>query len=535
MLTQDLKQALRFYFITDDAAPEYSPVEQVKIAVTAGATMVQYRNKTFSPQSYEEVVAIRDICKSNRVPFVINDDILLAKAVTADGVHVGQDDENPAVARNILGYDAIVGTSVSTMEELDKTDLHPCDYIGTGPVYKTGTKADASPVIGLNGLNMVVKASPVPVVAIGGINESNAAACFEHGAAGVSLISAISRSKDPIKSARQLALICGCAARSDLSLPWQDEFMLISKLIKDSLTTPSASPWVIVPPGDDTSLLNTLTRPVITTDAQREGVHFSFSWQTPAEIGQKAVEITLSDLAASFAAPVCFFINLGLPSYISDKTVEALYAGITPALTKHNCALGGGNISGADQLSLDLFAIGQGRDDIFPARSAARIGDGLYCTGPLGMARAGLDSLVRKDTSFTKLVEKFKFPKARFDAANVLAENRVACVMDISDGLAGDAMHLAKASKISIQLELDPNRLEPDLVAYCHRYNLSAEEMAIAGGEDYELLFACRSEVFEKIIKLLPEAYAVGKCLPFQESYIINPPKGVSSFQHGLK
>ena len=87
--------------------------------------------------------------------------------------------------------------------------------------------------------------------------------------------------------------------------------------------------------------------------------------------------------------------------------------------------MGGGNISLGLEVTLDLFAVGLGRDDIFPKRSAALPGHGLYCTGPLGLARAGLFSLGRKDNTFKELIEKFKSPSARFDAAHVLAENQI--------------------------------------------------------------------------------------------------------------
>ena len=92
MLKQDLKKALRFYFITDDKAPAIEPLAQAKIAIKAGATIIQYRNKSFSSGYYREAEEIRDLCKCNGVPFIVNDNILLAKALSADGVHLGQDD-----------------------------------------------------------------------------------------------------------------------------------------------------------------------------------------------------------------------------------------------------------------------------------------------------------------------------------------------------------------------------------------------------------------------------------------------------------
>jgi thiamine-phosphate diphosphorylase len=113
-----IKKALQFYYITDEDAPGLPPLAQVEIVVRAGATMVQFRHKAFSPKLFDEVAAIRDLANSNSVPFLVNDDIVLAKAVSADGVHLGQTDESPALARRILGPDAIVGISVSTLEKI---------------------------------------------------------------------------------------------------------------------------------------------------------------------------------------------------------------------------------------------------------------------------------------------------------------------------------------------------------------------------------------------------------------------------------
>jgi len=532
----DLKRSLRFYFITDDSAPELSPLKQVEIAIQAGATFVQYRHKSFSTEFIEETRAIRTLCRCNGVPFVVNDNILLAKAVDADGVHLGQEDENPSLARRILGENAIVGVSVSSLKELAETDLSDCDYIGTGPVFPTCTKPDAKEAIGVEGLRAVVEKVTLPVVAIGAINSANAASCFDNGASGISVISHISRALDPFQNALELGAVCGCPQRSAIETPWSNEFGLIDKLLRFTPGGDTTGPTPIkVAPGDDACLLSPVTNPVITTDTQKEGVHFVLNWQEPEQVGYKAVVITLSDLAASYAAPVSLFINLGLPDYVSDRTVERLYKGVQDALETYRCALGGGNISSARQLSMDLFAIGQGKDDFFPTRDTARPGDGLYCTGPLGLACAGLQCLMKKDFAFETLIERFRTPVARFDAAEVLADNRVSCVMDISDGLYGDAGHIAKASRLSVAFELQPDDFDPALIAYCNRYNRSPAEMVLKGGEDYELLFACPPEIFETIKEGLPEAFQVGRLLPYEGEYLTNVPPGISSFQHGKK
>ncbi|HSO20743.1 MAG TPA: thiamine phosphate synthase [Desulfosarcina sp.] len=209
----EARRDLRFYFITDDAVAGFPPIQQVRVAIDAGATLIQYRNKAFTLEDFHEVAAICRLCRECGVPFVVNDNVLLAKAAGADGVHVGQDDAPPRLARRIMGKQAIVGVSVSDLAELARTDLAFCDYIGIGPTFPTGTKPDAKAAHGLEGLREIVNLSPVPAVAIGGIDAGNALDCFAHGAAGVAVISCITRAPDPVQAAAAMASACGVAAR----------------------------------------------------------------------------------------------------------------------------------------------------------------------------------------------------------------------------------------------------------------------------------------------------------------------------------
>jgi len=362
-----------------------------------------------------------------------------------------------------------------------------------------------------------------------GVNEGDAILMAPY----IAARSCISVTGDPPAMEEKIVSACGRSPGNTFEAPWNDEFGLIEKLLQHMPGIPGAGSIIKVPAGDDAALLSQINRPVITTDTQKEGVHFRLSWQTPAEIGSKAVEITLSDLAASYATPVAVFINLALPGYISENMVEEVYKGVKKALEKHNCILGGGNISAADVFSLDLFAIGEAHDEIFPVRSGAKPGQGLFATGMLGLARAGLESLIKKDSGFEPLVDKFKSPVARFDAAHILAKNGVKAVIDISDGLAGDALHIAKASNIYIELDLSAVEFDDLLLSFCKKYNLDPKEIFISGGEDYELLFTCTDETFAKIKKVLPSALMVGRCFPFAGMHLGNLPPGVSSFQHG--
>ena len=115
MNPDDIREALRFYFITDDGVDGFAALDQVRVAIEAGATMIQYRNKSFSLDAFEEVEAIGQLCRDKQLPFVVNDNVLLARAVEADGIHVGQKDALPRLARRVMGPRAIVGVSISTM------------------------------------------------------------------------------------------------------------------------------------------------------------------------------------------------------------------------------------------------------------------------------------------------------------------------------------------------------------------------------------------------------------------------------------
>ncbi|MEW6079260.1 MAG: thiamine-phosphate kinase [Thermodesulfobacteriota bacterium] len=535
MLPHNLNNCLKFYFITDDGA-DLPVIDQVKAAILGGATIVQYRHKSFTTALFDEAAAVRSMCRANRIPFIINDNILLAKALEADGVHVGQDDESPADARRIMGPNAIIGVSVSTLAELEKTDTGPCDYIGAGPVFATSTKKDVKPTIGPDGLARVVKAADIPVVAIGGIDAANAGSCFEAGAVGVAVISCVTRSAQPVESARQLAVACGIFAFPDTLLtPWNDEFGLIRAITTDAPLTRGGQPVFDVSPGDDAAVLKDIRRPVISTDAHVQGVHFDLAWQTPEEVGYKAVVVTLSDLAASYARPVAMFVNLTLPPDVSESLAIEICAGLKKALREYDCTLGGGNVTSGRDIYLNLFVIGELLTSRYPSRSNAKINDGLYCTGPLGLARAGLMMLQKKDDALPGLIERFKFPRARFDAAAILAAHDVACVIDVSDGLAGDAAHLAEASRVTLTFDFDDAVYSPDLLTFCKRFGQSPEEMVLRGGEDYELLFTCDPAKFDAIHKQLPEACRVGWCREFDGQYLKGLPHGLRSFQHGEK
>jgi thiamine-monophosphate kinase len=509
MRSDYLKNALRFCCVIDDTAADPSLTEQVETALKAGATLIRYHGAGFSSDGWNELQTLCRRCQSNGVPFLIRDNLLLAKAIGADGIHLEDSDDRMATLRDVLGPEAIIGTTdpkqAASKEAFDYLEVTPFDS------------------------NVAREAAPLFITAGNLLEPTVARQALDLGADGITVDRSVFQTENPVRLLAAISEAVGIDARPDLKMPWRDEFGLIEKILKQ---VPDPGDGIIVPPGDDACLLSGLSHPVISTDTQREGVHFRLDWQSPEEIGEKAVSITLSDLAASYARPVSLFVNLSVPPRASEVFMEALYRGIHISLERYGCSMGGGNISGGKELSLDLFAIGQGKEE-FPKRSNARAGFDLYVTGPLGMARAGLDALRKNDGDFPELVKRFKHPRARFDAAEVLSAHGVSCVMDISDGLSGDAAHIAEASHLTIELNATDLYYPESLISFCRKYNQRPDAFALSGGEDYELLFACPPEVFTGIKAELPDAVRVGRCLPFQGCRIIAPETKLASYRHG--
>ena len=168
-------------------------LEVVRQLLEAGIKIIQYREKDFSMrQKYRECLAIRDLTARYNACFIVNDDIHLALAVAADGVHVGQDDLPVAKVRELIGDKLLLGLSTHSPEQADEAvKSGMVDYIGVGPLYQTFTKKDAPPPVGIGYLDYVTSHHRIPFVAIGGIKEHNVAEVVKHGATCICLVTEI--------------------------------------------------------------------------------------------------------------------------------------------------------------------------------------------------------------------------------------------------------------------------------------------------------------------------------------------------------
>lgn len=198
---------LHLYLVTDEAAKcRHSLLETVQKAVDGGVTIVQYRSTNPDAGTcYREALPIREFLASRGVPFIVNNRIDLALALDADGVHIGQRDLPVPAVRAMIGPDRILGLSVSNPDQLRAVDATLVDYLGMGPVFPTISKLNAPPVLGVEGFASLASRSPLPVVAIGGLNAERARRVRATGAAsGVAVVSAICGAVDPEASAREL-------------------------------------------------------------------------------------------------------------------------------------------------------------------------------------------------------------------------------------------------------------------------------------------------------------------------------------------
>ena len=198
---------LHLYLVLDAALCGARLLATAEEALASGITVLQLRgHKTAWGKRdwYEAALALKPLCAAAGVPFIINDQVDIALAVDADGVHVGQGDLPVSVVRRLLGADKIIGLSTHNVAQVQAVDSGIVDYIGMGPVFATQSKKDADPVIGLDGLRAMVAAKNLPGVAIGGIKSEHAADIRAINPDGIAVISAICGQQDINAAVRAL-------------------------------------------------------------------------------------------------------------------------------------------------------------------------------------------------------------------------------------------------------------------------------------------------------------------------------------------
>lgn len=268
--------------------------------------------------------------------------------------------------------------------------------------------------------------------------------------------------------------------------------------------------------GDDAAVLSFSDKKmVVSTDLLIEGVHFDLSYMPLKHLGYKAVVVNISDICAMNAKPTQILVSVAVSNRFPLEALEELYAGITLAANTYGVDVVGGDTTSSQKgLLISITAIGEAREDEITYRSGAKPNDLLVVTGDLGAAYMGLQILEREKQVFmvnpnnqpnleayTYLIERQLKPEARTDMKSLLEQLEVkpTSMIDISDGLSSEILHLCKHSETGCVLFEEKIPLDPQLITACEEFRLDSTTVALNGGEDYELLFTIALEDYDKI------------------------------------
>ena len=297
------------------------------------------------------------------------------------------------------------------------------------------------------------------------------------------------------------------------SLSQLGEFGLIDHLTKN-FDVKNASTLKSI--GDDGAVLDFgLKKVVVSTDLLIEGVHFDLAYMPLRHLGYKAVVVNVSDICAMNAKATQLTVSVAVSNRFPLEALEELFDGINHAAKFYNVdVIGGDTTSSQKGLIISITAIGEANEEEIVYRNGAKENDLLVVTGDLGSAYMGLQVLEREKQVFqvnpnnqpdldayTYLIERQLKPEARHDIKELLEklELQPTSMIDISDGLSSEIIHICKQSKVGCNLYEEKIPVDPQFINVCEEFNIDSTTVAINGGEDYELLFTIKMEDFDKI------------------------------------
>ena len=318
--------------------------------------------------------------------------------------------------------------------------------------------------------------------------------------------------------------------QSRTSLSQLGEFGLIEHLTKNFSITHESTLTSI---GDDAAVLDFGDKKaVISTDLLVEGVHFDLAYMPLKHLGYKAVVANVSDICAMNATPKQITVSIAVSNRFPLEALEELFEGIALASKIYNVeVIGGDTTSSQKGLLISITAIGEANLEDIVYRNGAKVTDLLVVSGDIGAAYMGLQVLEREKQVFqvnpnnqpvlddyTYLIERQLKPEARNDVKELLEklEIKPTAMIDISDGLSSEILHLCKQSNVGCNLYEEKIPVDPQLINVCEEFNLDITTIALSGGEDYELLFTIAMEDFDKI-KGNPNFTIIGHMVEAQE------------------
>ncbi len=323
------------------------------------------------------------------------------------------------------------------------------------------------------------------------------------------------------------------------------EFGLIEHLTKN-FEIKNASTIVAV--GDDAAIIDHFGKQtVVTTDLLIEGIHFDLMYTPLKHLGYKSVVVNVSDIYAMNAMPTQITMSIALSNKISLEAIDEFYEGVFAACEKYGVDLVGGDTTSSQKgFIISVTAIGEVAPDKFVKRSTAQKGDLICVSGFLGGAFLGLTLMEREKRIYLEnpqiqpdlegenyIVGRLLKPEARKDIIEFFATNEIVptSMMDISDGLSSEVLHICKQSNLGCRIYEEKLPIHPDARQAAFKFGLDATVCALSGGEDYELIFTVKQEDYDKII-LSEEISVVGYIADIEEgSKIITKSGGTHNIE----
>ncbi len=304
------------------------------------------------------------------------------------------------------------------------------------------------------------------------------------------------------------------------------EFALIDQL---SQITAMDHADLVVGVGDDAAVIRTAPAPapylLVTTDILVEESHFRRAWATPEQIGTKAAESNISDIAAMGGKPSWMFISLVLTREIDVGWVKKVYRGITDSCRRHRVIVAGGDTTMGSVNTINITLLGSVLERDLCLRSHARVGDVLMVTGPLGGSAAGLALLLANKEPCKYLLEKHLSPTCRLEAARKIAPLANAMI-DISDGLGSEVHHICRQSRTGARIDAASIPVHDDVRTAADVLGKDPLEFALSGGEDFELLFSINPGKAVELGQTGVACHQVGQVVSMSEGINLAQPDG---------
>jgi thiamine-monophosphate kinase len=300
------------------------------------------------------------------------------------------------------------------------------------------------------------------------------------------------------------------------------EFALISRIHR--ILGDSKNPDVLVGIGDDAAVLKYRDERhlLFTTDTLVEKDHFNPEWSTPFQIGMKAVEINVSDIAAMGGLPTHALVSLVLRKETECEFIEEMYRGMLHSSRKHGCHIIGGNVTHGSEIVINIAMLGEVEKNRLCLRSNAKPGQLILVTGDLGKSASGLEILLKNLNGHT---QDHLEPKSHLKEARTLSRF-TNCMIDVSDGLAPEVKHICEMSRTGAVIFKDNIPLSKATKQNAEILGKDPADFALYGGEDFELVFTLPENKIPLLKKELENITVVGKVLPGREGIYLLDEKG---------